>query len=107
MLCRPLQAPFDPEGLVSSLNAIITTLIGAHFGHVLILRTSHDDRLRQWVWFSVAMLVIGVGMHFGGVPKMNTDLYSVSCVAARKYTTLRSDADHTALSAVHHPLPAD
>ena len=31
-----LQGPFDPEGLVSSLNAIITTVIGIHYGHVRV-----------------------------------------------------------------------
>ncbi|XP_019189353.1 PREDICTED: heparan-alpha-glucosaminide N-acetyltransferase-like isoform X2 [Ipomoea nil] len=30
------QAPFDPEGLLSSLMAIVTCFVGVHFGHVII-----------------------------------------------------------------------
>lgn len=40
-LCTPpdnapewcFTGPFDPEGIVSSFNAIITTVIGVHYGH--------------------------------------------------------------------------
>ncbi|RWW13252.1 hypothetical protein BHE74_00059660 [Ensete ventricosum] len=30
------QAPFDPEGLLSSVMAIVTCLIGLQFGHVIV-----------------------------------------------------------------------
>lgn len=69
--------PFDPEGLVSTLNAVITTIIGVHMGHALIHLTDHTARLMQWIPFSAELLVIGIILHFAGVP-MNTDLYSIS-----------------------------
>ncbi|KAL6142586.1 hypothetical protein ACLB2K_060865 [Fragaria x ananassa] len=30
------RAPFEPEGIVSSISAILSTIIGVHFGHVLV-----------------------------------------------------------------------
>jgi len=30
------QAPFDPEGLLSSLMATVTCLVGLHYGHIII-----------------------------------------------------------------------
>jgi hypothetical protein len=77
--CRPpedapawcLHGPFDPEGLVSSLNAIITTVIGIHYGHVL--RRVKQPQLRMWHWgvFGAFQLVLGLVLHYSGVV-MNT-----------------------------------
>lgn len=30
------QAPFDPEGVLSSVSAVLSCFIGIHFGHVLV-----------------------------------------------------------------------
>jgi predicted acyltransferase len=54
-----LKAPFDPEGSVSSLNAILSTVIGCHFGHVLMLITGHSERLYHMVLISIIQLAIG------------------------------------------------
>ena len=77
--CRPpedapawcLHGPFDPEGLVSSLNAIITTVIGIHYGHVL--RRVKQPQLRMWHWgsFGLVQIVLGLVLHYSGVV-MNT-----------------------------------
>ncbi|EGD78011.1 hypothetical protein PTSG_09649 [Salpingoeca rosetta] len=73
-----LHGPFDPEGLVSSLNAIIATVIGIHYGHVLRRVQSPKARIVHWTAFGVVQLVIGFALHFSGAFVMNTDLYSIS-----------------------------
>ena len=74
------EAPFDPEGSVSSLNAILSTVIGCHFGHVFVQIKGHAARLYHMVLFSLLQLVFGLVLHFSGGIKMNTDLYSFSYV---------------------------
>uniref|UniRef100_A0A804UME9 Heparan-alpha-glucosaminide N-acetyltransferase catalytic domain-containing protein n=1 Tax=Zea mays TaxID=4577 RepID=A0A804UME9_MAIZE len=39
------QAPFDPEGLLSSVMAIVTCLIGLQYGHVIVHFQGEDDEL--------------------------------------------------------------
>src|SRR4051794_236365 len=43
------QGPFDPEGLVSSLTAIVATVVGAHYGHVLLHVSDASQRI-LWHW---------------------------------------------------------
>ena len=71
------EGPFDPEGLVSSLTAVVTTMIGLHYGHVLVRIQDPVERLWHWGPFSVLQLVVGIILHFSGAP-MNTDLYSLA-----------------------------
>ncbi len=52
-------------------------MYGLHCGHVLLHISQSGSRLRQWLPQSLAMVVIGVVLHFTAVP-MNTDLYSAS-----------------------------
>ncbi|CAI0445386.1 unnamed protein product, partial [Linum tenue] len=54
------HAPFDPEGLLSSLTAAVTCLIGLQYGHVLAHLQDHKGRLENWCGFSVAFLVLGL-----------------------------------------------
>lgn len=68
------QAPFDPEGLVSSLNAIVTTVIGAHCGHVIVHEPESRHRVMQWQLVGGFFLALGLLMHFSGTIPMNTDL---------------------------------
>ena len=68
---------FDPEGLVSSLTAVVAAIFGAHCGAVTVLIPDHWERLRHWVGFGVGITVLGVVIHFAGMP-LNTDLYSLS-----------------------------
>eukprot|EP00041_Stephanoeca_diplocostata_P032317 m.1032949 g.1032949 ORF g.1032949 m.1032949 type:complete len:1186 (+) comp24129_c0_seq8:123-3680(+) len=88
------EAPFDPEGLVSSLNAIITTVIGVHCGHVIVLLQSASARLHQWTIFGALQLLVGMVLHFTVIP-MNTDLYSIS------YTLVTGAAASLALAGLY------
>ncbi|XP_011075723.1 heparan-alpha-glucosaminide N-acetyltransferase-like [Sesamum indicum] len=77
------QAPFDPEGILSTMMAIVTCLIGLQFGHVVVHFKDHRNRLLLWLAPSSAFIVLGLlcdifGMH------INKALYSFSytCVTS-------------------------
>mmetsp|Transcript_29659 Transcript_29659/g.88748 ORF Transcript_29659/g.88748 Transcript_29659/m.88748 type:complete len:726 (-) Transcript_29659:538-2715(-) len=74
------STPFDPEGLVSSLNAIVTTVIGSHCGHVIVLLVDGADRVSQWNLAGWVQLTLGLVLHLSGAIVMNTDLYSISYI---------------------------
>ncbi|KAL5701263.1 heparan-alpha-glucosaminide N-acetyltransferase [Ranunculus cassubicifolius] len=74
------QAPFEPEGILSSISAILTTLIGVHFGHVLIHLKEHSDRLKHWVLMGFFLLSLGIILHFTNAIQLNKQLYSFSYV---------------------------
>jgi predicted acyltransferase len=91
-------APFDPEGLVSSLTAVVAALLGAHVGAAVKYNsasspgegssgTSAADK--PAIWYSkystlIHWLALGlIWVTFGGIlvaigVPLNTDLYSVS-----------------------------
>ncbi|KAG0570609.1 hypothetical protein KC19_6G174900 [Ceratodon purpureus] len=71
------RAPFDPEGLLSSVSAIGSCFLGLHFGHVLNHRKEHCARLYDWSVMSLALLTTGMFLHLLGMP-FNKPLYSVS-----------------------------
>ncbi|XP_024393658.1 uncharacterized protein [Physcomitrium patens] len=71
------KAPFDPEGLLSSLSAVGSCFLGLHFGHVLVHRKEHIARLWDWMIMSLVLLIVGLLLHLLGVP-FNKPLYSVS-----------------------------
>ncbi|XP_077212358.1 uncharacterized protein LOC143847424 [Tasmannia lanceolata] len=77
------QAPFDPEGLLSSVMAIVTCLIGLQFGHIIIHFKHHKDRIIQWMIPSFCLVFLGFTLDFFGM-HMNKVLYSFSytCVTA-------------------------
>ncbi|PWZ23713.1 hypothetical protein Zm00014a_001106 [Zea mays] len=64
------QAPFDPEGLLSSVMAIVTCLIGLQFGHAII----HFES--TVLNFALAFVMDFVGM------RMNKPLYTMSYTLA-------------------------
>ncbi|KAL0386334.1 UNVERIFIED_CONTAM: Heparan-alpha-glucosaminide N-acetyltransferase [Sesamum radiatum] len=77
------QAPFDPEGILSTVMAIVTCLIGLQFGHIIVHFKDHRNRLLLWLAPSSAFILLGVlcdifGMH------INKALYSFSytCVTS-------------------------
>ncbi|KAK1278179.1 hypothetical protein QJS04_geneDACA007271 [Acorus gramineus] len=78
------QAPFEPEGILSSISSILTTIIGVHFGHVLVHIKGHTQRLRHWVLMGFALLISGIILHFTSAIPLNKQLYSFSyvCVTA-------------------------
>lgn len=71
------EAPFDPEGLLSSLMAIVTCLIGLQIGHVIVHFKEHDYRVVQWSIPSLSLLALGFSLHLFGL-QMNKSLYSLS-----------------------------
>ena len=98
-------APFDPEGLVSSLTAVVASLFGAHVGRVAFAfpvdtfnapsgglggisggsggggfagPRMHNDRLYHWGFLAALSAVVGLALHLSGASPFNTDLYSPS-----------------------------
>ncbi|KAG0476877.1 hypothetical protein HPP92_013718 [Vanilla planifolia] len=74
------QAPFEPEGILSSVSSILSTIIGVHFGHVLVHMKSHLERLKQWVPMCLGLLILGILLHFTHAIPLNKQLYSFSYV---------------------------
>ncbi|KAF6134057.1 hypothetical protein GIB67_038348 [Kingdonia uniflora] len=77
------QAPFEPEGLLSSLMAVVTCLIGLHYGHIIVLFKDHKVRILQWTIPASSLVVIGFAMDFLGM-HANKVLYTFSytCITA-------------------------
>ncbi|KAL6350137.1 hypothetical protein AAG906_004075 [Vitis piasezkii] len=77
------QAPFDPEGLLSSVMAIVTCLVGLHYGHIIVHFKDHKDRILHWIVPSSCLLVLGFALDFFGM-HVNKALYTLSymCVTA-------------------------
>ncbi|KAM1038715.1 hypothetical protein ACFX15_032694 [Malus domestica] len=74
------RAPFEPEGIVSSISAILSAIIGVHFGHVLIHMQGHPARLKHWVPTGCALLALGIILHFSHAIPSNKQLYTFSYV---------------------------
>ncbi|KAG2685461.1 hypothetical protein I3760_10G126800 [Carya illinoinensis] len=72
--------PFEPEGLLSSISAILHGTIGIHYGHVLIHFKGHAERLKQWVSMGFILLIVAIVLHFTDAIPMNKQLYSFSYV---------------------------
>ncbi|XP_048128004.1 heparan-alpha-glucosaminide N-acetyltransferase-like [Rhodamnia argentea] len=71
------HAPFDPEGILSSLTAAVTCIIGLQYGHVLANLWDPKRRLDNWLLFSASMFVPGIFLALVGVP-VNKSLCTVS-----------------------------
>ncbi|XP_052177017.1 uncharacterized protein LOC127791206 [Diospyros lotus] len=74
------RAPFEPEGLLSSISAILSGTIGVHYGHVLIHFKGHAERLKQWVSMGLGLLSLAIILHFTDAIPINKQLYSFSYV---------------------------
>ena len=77
------QAPFDPEGLLSSVMAIVTCLIGLHYGHIIVHFKDHRVRIIYWMIPTSCLVVFGLALDLFGM-HINKVLYSLSytCVTA-------------------------
>ncbi|KAL8545557.1 hypothetical protein ACS0TY_005631 [Phlomoides rotata] len=73
-------APFEPEGVLSSVSAILSTIIGVHFGHVLVHIKGHWSRLQHWTIMGLALLILGIILHFTDAIPLNKQLYTLSYV---------------------------
>lgn len=88
------QAPFDPEGLLSSVMATVTCLIGLHFGHLIIHFKDHRDRMLNWIILSSCLIGLGLSLDFVGM-HLNKALYSLS------YTCLTAGASGVLLAGIY------
>ncbi|CAL4902850.1 unnamed protein product [Urochloa decumbens] len=70
-------APFDPEGLLSSLMAAVTCFVGLHFGHVLIHCKNHSQRMLFWLLASTVLTISAFLLQLLGMP-FSKPLYTVS-----------------------------
>lgn len=77
------QAPFDPEGIISSIMAIVSCIIGLHYGHVIIHFKDHKNRILHWMIPAFCLVVMGYILDFSGM-HFNKALYSSSytCLTA-------------------------
>ncbi|XP_011045910.1 PREDICTED: heparan-alpha-glucosaminide N-acetyltransferase-like isoform X3 [Populus euphratica] len=71
------HAPFDPEGVLSSLTAAVTCIIGLQYGHLLAHLQDHKGRMEKWTLFSFSLLVVGLLLAVIGDP-VNKSLYTFS-----------------------------
>ncbi|KAG5549122.1 hypothetical protein RHGRI_014481 [Rhododendron griersonianum] len=62
-------APFEPEGILRFLCIMIISLL------------SHASRLRHWVVMGLALLVLGITLHFTDAIPLNKQLYTFSYVS--------------------------
>ncbi|GLJ08973.1 hypothetical protein SUGI_0099490 [Cryptomeria japonica] len=77
------QAPFDPEGLLSTIMASVTCFIGLNFGHILVNFKGQWERLYLWTISSFVLILIGIFLEMLGMP-LNKPLYTFSymCVTS-------------------------
>ncbi|PIN19149.1 heparan-alpha-glucosaminide N-acetyltransferase [Handroanthus impetiginosus] len=71
------HAPFDPEGILSSLTAAVTCIIGLQYGHALIQLQHHKERLWKWFISSVSLMGLGLLLALLGIP-LNKSLSTIS-----------------------------
>lgn len=70
-------APFEPEGILSSLTASVACIIGLQYGHILTELQGHRDRLCNWSLMSILLLILGSVLALIGIP-LNKSLYTIS-----------------------------
>ncbi|PAN42951.1 hypothetical protein PAHAL_8G201000 [Panicum hallii] len=71
------EAPFDPEGLLNSLMAIVTCLIGLQIGHIIVHFKEHGERIVRCSIPSLSLLILGFSLDLFGL-RLNKSLYSLS-----------------------------
>ncbi|WJX36318.1 hypothetical protein P8452_24212 [Trifolium repens] len=71
------HAPFEPEGILSSITAAVSCIIGLQYGHILAHLEDHKGRLYHWLGFSVSFLALGGFLALIGIP-LNKSLYTIS-----------------------------
>lgn len=67
---------YDPEGLVSTLPAILTAFLGLQFGGVIVRFKSHQDRVFQWLLWGGILLITGILLDYA-IP-INKQLWTPS-----------------------------
>ncbi|XP_059659606.1 uncharacterized protein LOC132306282 isoform X2 [Cornus florida] len=76
-------APFDPEGILSSLMAAITCFVGLQYGHIALHFKGNMQRVFLWSLSSFPLLILGYVLNVLGVP-FSKPLYTLSymCITA-------------------------
>lgn len=77
-----LTGPFEPEGILSSLTAIVTAFLGMHAGRILIIYRPYKSRLIRFLgnaglWACIA-IALCEGKQNGGLIPINKNLWSLS-----------------------------
>ncbi|KAF9684506.1 hypothetical protein SADUNF_Sadunf04G0125200 [Salix dunnii] len=87
------HAPFDPEGVLSSITAAVACIIGLQYGHSLAHLQDHKQRMQNWILFSLSLLLVGLILAAIGDP-VNKSLYTfgymliTSASAGIKYSAI-------------------
>jgi len=55
---------YDPEGIVTTLTAILSVFLGLQFGKVLVRVQDHKERLFQWLVLGSFLTVLGLILDF-------------------------------------------
>ncbi|KAK8468058.1 hypothetical protein PHAVU_007G216500 [Phaseolus vulgaris] len=88
-------APFDPEGILSSLMAVITCFMGLQFGRIIVLLQDNKKRVLLWSVFSFALLLVGYILEILGIP-LSKALYTLS------YMCITAGASGLVLTAIYY-----
>ncbi|XP_027184852.1 heparan-alpha-glucosaminide N-acetyltransferase-like [Coffea eugenioides] len=70
-------APFEPEGILSSITAAVSCILGLQSGHILVHFQDHKERLYNWSLLSFSFLALGLLLSLIGIP-LNKSLYTIS-----------------------------
>eukprot|EP00455_Lapot_gusevi_P053267 TRINITY_DN8274_c0_g1_i1.p1 TRINITY_DN8274_c0_g1~~TRINITY_DN8274_c0_g1_i1.p1 ORF type:complete len:256 (+),score=75.23 TRINITY_DN8274_c0_g1_i1:79-846(+) len=82
--CPKLDAPawctssFDPEGILSSLCAVLSTFLGLFYGHLMQFSPRVATRIKLFLPLSIILVAIGMVLHVTDAVPLNKNLYSVS-----------------------------
>ena len=70
------QKTWDPEGLLSTLPAIVTGMLGMHAGFILQTKTSMEQKLNKLFLFAAILLLLGDMTQY--IFPLNKNLWSTS-----------------------------
>ncbi|KAF5943902.1 hypothetical protein HYC85_017979 [Camellia sinensis] len=108
------RTPFEPEGLLSLVSTIMSSIIGIHYGHILIhfkisynLLQGHSKWLKQWVSMGLGLLIVGIILHFTDGEPHETHpemVYTTTMLRCSKNITNLNHHLHEARSTVHLQL---
>ncbi|PON72431.1 Heparan-alpha-glucosaminide N-acetyltransferase [Trema orientale] len=88
-------APFDPEGILSSLMAAITCFLGLHYGHIVVHFKGQRQKILLWSLFSIPLIIIGYVLEVLGIP-FSKPLYTLS------YTCMTAGASGLCLTIIYY-----
>jgi len=79
-------APYDPEGLLGTLNSIVLVWLGVAAGRVLLVHSTWQGRIKRWLALSlltglIAGVLCGFSKNEGLIP-VNKNLWSLSFILA-------------------------